>query len=191
MLGGTEGHGAGLASRALAAVIVGLVALAGCSSDDEAAADLDSVSQSEYVESAREFEAEREGYAEEIVACAADRGVEAEATWDHGFALPPGLAEQEAEEYWEVVQGCAEATYPPEREPSTDELEEQYGLLLAAKRCLEDEGYDPGEPSGFDDFLAAYESDGAEVPWSPYAAVGGDLEAFQQAVEVCPQPGRF
>lgn len=161
--------------------------LVGCASEGEPEA----VTQDTYLESAHAFEEERAGYAETITECAAEQGVEVETTWDHGVVLPEGLEEEEIDEYWQVVEGCAGEVYPPERDPSPEEVEDQYALLLAAKECLEDEGHETTESSGIEDFQAAYESGGSQQPWSPYEIIAQEPEAFREAVEVCPQPGRF
>lgn len=176
-----------LGRRRLAA-LAWVAIMAGCGAGDGA---IEAAPQDEYLESAREFESQRAAYAEEVVACAAEQGVEAETTWDHGLVLPPGLEGEEADAYWDVVGDCAEDVYPPERQPSEDELEEQYGLLLAAKQCLDAEGFDISEPSGFDAFVEAYESEGPPLPWSPYEVVAQRPERFRAAVEACPQPGGF
>lgn len=180
------GPASGRLARHCLVILAALAMIAACG--DGA---VEAVSQEDYLTSARAFESERAEHTEEVVACAADQGVEADTTWDHGLVLPPGLDRDEADAYWDVVGGCAEDIYPAERDPSEAELEEQYGLLLAAKECLESEGYETTEPTDLEEFLDAYASDGPPLPWSPYELVAQREETFRAAVEVCPQPGRY
>jgi hypothetical protein len=181
------------------AVLLLVGALTACDDADEVdAADGDApagepepLSQEEYREATRAFLSERETYTAEVVECAAREGVEVETTWDDGFVLPPGIAEDEVEDYWDTVSGCAEEIYPEERTPSESEIVEHYRMLLAARDCLEDEGYEPTEPTGLPAFLDAYASGGEVLPWSPYEGVLRGPGLFREAVEACPQPGRF
>lgn len=167
-------------------VLLGLLCV-GCVDDDS---EPEAVTQGEYRAQAEAFLAEAEAYAEDAAACAEAEGVEVVLTWDLGFFPPRDADQEQLAAFQRVVPACMETIYPPERTLSDDEVLEHYRLLLAARDCLSDAGYEPTQPTGIADFREAYRDDDQQ-PWSPYAGVADDPAAFRDAVEACPQPGRF
>jgi len=120
----------------------------------------------------------------------------------HEAGFPDVVAEEDGSLSWEGLTEQAEqlglakyiclAQYPLDPKYTTKPTEEQIGkvydyLTLVQVPCLEELGFEIPEPPSKTRFIETY-LDSPE--WLPYAQVAGPdvpAEAYEQAVELCPQ----
>ena len=157
----------------MAALVVGVAVVAGCSTDHGARVDTTVAGARLEQDAARRY-----------ASCMAERGyaVELDGRGGARFDIPAGQ-EVEATAADEVCSAQAAALLGPPRVPTEEELMDRYAFLLEMKACLEGEGYDVGEPPSRDSFL-----DAAGANWYPYAEITPANEAeWIRLNERCPQ----
>lgn len=120
-------------------------------------------------------------YQDRLFQCFRENGVEVDASGDKPEIFADG------DQLQAVIATCEEllGPMPPPASLTDTEIAQLYEESLAAKACLEDEGFVISEPPSFEVFLETYRLsfNGGPPPWYPHAEV--DSAA---ASELCPQP---
>lgn len=186
------------------AITAAAVALSACSSPDPETAPVGSATESPdgpaMCGTTAECHVLWEAHSRRMVECLTQQGWDA--TYNptgRGFGVN-NVSATNREQFMLAKETCeSEIGEPPiQAPPDAEQLRTYYDNSIAAKACLENEGFTISEPPTFETFAADYEraSVGGLIgdlgPWSPWNDIDSSAMTQTELADLeltCPQPG--